>query len=107
MPKFVHDILRQTAQGKQRWELWHGGLENLNSQFAKGVNRLTVGFIISASIIAAAMVLNSGQKVFEVTLNLFGLKTIPITALFGLVGYIIATILGLWLIISIFRSGKL
>ena len=103
----MHDILRQTAQGKQRLELGHTGLEDLNSQFAKGVNRLTVGFIISASIIAAALVLNSSQRVFEVTLNLFGLKTISITSLFGLVGYVIATILGLWLIISIFRSGKL
>jgi ubiquinone biosynthesis protein len=107
MPKFVHDILRQTAQGNQRWELRHSGLENLNNQFARGVNRLTIGFIISASIIAAAMVLNSGQRVFDVTLNLFGLKTVSVTALFGLLGYVIATLLGLWLIISILRSGKL
>ncbi len=107
MPKFFHDILRQTAQGKQRFELWHGGLESLTSQFSRGLNRLTVGFIISASLIAAAMILNSGHEVFDVTLNLFGLKTIPITDLFGLLGYIIATALGLWLIISIFRSGKL
>jgi ubiquinone biosynthesis protein len=107
MPKFFHDILRQTAQGKQRFELWHGGLESLTGQFARGLNRLTIGFIISASLIAAAMILNSGHKVFEVTLNLFGLKTIPVTDLFGLLGYIIATALGLWLIISIFRSGKL
>lgn len=107
MPKFFHDILRQTAQGKQRWELWHGGLESLTGQFAKGLNRLTVGFIISASLIAAALILNSDQKIFDVTLNLFGLKTISVTALFGLLGYIIATILGLWLMISILRSGKL
>ncbi len=107
MPRFFHDILRQTAQGKQRFEFWHGGLESLTGQFARGLNRLTVGFIISASLIAAAMILNSGHKVFEVTLNLFGLKTIPVTDLFGLLGYSIATALGLWLIISIFRSGKL
>lgn len=107
VPRFMHDILRQTAQGKQRWELWHGGLEDLNSQLSRGINRLTVGFIISASIIAAAMVLNANQKVFEVTLPFFGLKTLSVTALFGLVGYVIATILGLWLILSIFRSGKL
>jgi len=107
MPKFVHDILRQTAEGKQRWEVWHGGLEDTNRHLSKGVNRLTVGFIISASIIAAAMVLNSNQRIFEVTFNFFGLRTISITALFGLVGYSVATILGLWLIFSIFRSGKL
>jgi ubiquinone biosynthesis protein len=107
MPKLMHDLLRQTAQGKQRLELRHTGLENLNSQFTKGVNRLTLGFIISASIIAAALVLNSSQRIFEVSLNLFGLAPISITSLFGLVGYVIATILGLWLIFSIFRSGKL
>ena len=107
MPKLLHDILRQTAQGNQRLEFRHTGLEKLNSQFAKGVNRLTVGFIISASIIAAALVLNSSQRIFEVSLNFFGLAPISITSLFGLVGYVIATILGLWLIFSIFRSGKL
>jgi ubiquinone biosynthesis protein len=107
MPRWLHDIMRQTAQGKQRLELGHTGLDHLQDQFARGVNRLTVGFIISASIIAAALVLNSSQRIFEVTLNLFGLKTLPITSLFGLVGYVIATVLGLWLIISILRSGKL
>jgi ubiquinone biosynthesis protein len=106
MPKFVHDILKQTAQGKQRLELWHDGFRNLDAQFAKGISRLTVGLVVSASLIAAAMVLNSSQTVFEVTVNVFGLKTISITHLFGLMGYLIATILGIWLIVSIFRSGR-
>lgn len=106
MPKFVHDILKQTAQGKQRLELWHDGFKNLDAQFAKGISRLTVGLVVSASLIAAAMVLNSSQTVFEVTVNVFGLKTISITHLFGLMGYLIATILGIWLVISIFRSGR-
>jgi ubiquinone biosynthesis protein len=107
VPRLVHDILEQTARGKQRWELWHGGLEDLNNQFSRGINRLTLGFIISASLIAAALVLNSGQKIFDVTVNFLGLKAIPLTSLFGLAGYVIATALGLWLIFSIFRSGKL
>jgi ubiquinone biosynthesis protein len=107
MPKLVLDILKQTAQGRQRLELRHTGFKNLDAQFEKGVNRLTVGLIISASIIAAAMVLNSSQRILEVAVNFFGLKTISLTALFGLAGYVIATILGIWLIISIFRSGKL
>ncbi len=106
MPKFVHDILKQTSQGKQRLELWHDGFKNLDAQFNRGISRLTVGLIISASLIAAAMVLNSSQKVFEVQINVFGLKAISITHFFGLVGYLIATILGIWLIISIFRSGR-
>jgi ubiquinone biosynthesis protein len=106
MPRYAHDILLQASQGKAGWELRHRGLESLGGLFTGGINRLTIGLIISASLIAGAMVLNSGQAVIEVPVNLFGLKTISLTALLGLTGYILATILGLWLIISIFRSGK-
>jgi len=107
MPKFLHDILRQVSKGRQRVEIWHGGFDRLNAQLEKGVNRLTVGLVISASIIAAAMILNSSQRVMEFTVNILGLQTISLTAIFGLTGYIVATILGIWLIISIIRSGRL
>ena len=107
MPKLVNDILRQTARGKQRIELRHGGFEEMGSQMEKGVNRLTVGMVIAASIVAAALILNSTQKVLEFTVDFFGLQTISLTAVFGLSGYLIATVLGIWLILSIIRSGKL
>ena len=107
LPRFVHDILRQTARGRQRIEIRHSGFERFDQKLEKGVNRLTVGLIISASIIAGSLVLNSGQKVIELPLNLFGLQTVSVTALLGLVGYSIATVLGIWLIFSIFRSGKM
>jgi ubiquinone biosynthesis protein len=107
IPKYVNDVLRAAAGGKQRIELMHGGFEALNSQLEKGVNRLTLGVIIAASIIAAALVLNASEKVLELTLPFLGLQKISLTALFGLTGYIIATILGIWLIVSILRSGKL
>jgi ubiquinone biosynthesis protein len=107
MPKFFHDILKQTARGKQRIELWHDGFRQLDTNLEKGLNRLTVGMVISASILAAALVLNSAQKVLIFTFSFFGFQTISLTAIFGLVGYLIATILGVWLIISIYRSGKL
>jgi ubiquinone biosynthesis protein len=106
-PKFVNDILKQAAKGKYRMELRHSGFEQLDAQLEKGVNRLTVGMIIAASIVAAAMILNSAQKVLEFNVDFFGLQTISLTAVFGLLGYIIATILGVWLIVSILRSGRL
>jgi ubiquinone biosynthesis protein len=43
----------------------------------------------------------------EFTLNFFGVHTISITSLLGIIGYSMATVLGVWLIISIMRSGKL
>jgi len=107
LPRYVHAILRQTARGRQRIEIRHSGFERFDQKLEKGVNRLTVGLIISASIIAGSLVLNSGQKVIELRLNLFGGQSVPLTALLGLAGYSIATVLGIWLIISIFRSGKM
>lgn len=107
MPKVFQQALKQVASGKPRIELWHTGFDQIDTKFEKSVNRLTIGMIISASIIAAALVLNSTQTIMEFRLNLFGLRSIPITTLFGLIGYSIATVLGIWLIIMIFRSGKL
>ena len=107
MPKFVHDILRQVAKGKQKVEIWHEGFEQLDMKLEKGLNRLTVGLVISASIIAAAMVLNSAQRVLVFNLEFLGLGPVSLTTILGVVGYVIATVLGVWLILSIYRSGKL
>jgi ubiquinone biosynthesis protein len=109
MPKLLQDLLRQLSKGKgkPRIEVWHTGFDRIDTKFEKSMNRLIIGMIISASIIAAALVLNSAQKVMEFELNFLGLQTLSITSLLGLIGYSIATILGVWLIIMIFRSGKL
>lgn len=107
MPRLLHNLARQYSKGKPRVEIWHTGFDRMDTKFEKGINRLTIGMIISASIIAAALVLNSAQKVMEFHLDIFGLKTISITTVLGLIGYSIATVLGIWLIIMIFRSGKM
>jgi len=106
-PKLIHDILKQTAMGKQAVELRHTGFDQLDQKFERGVNRLVIGLIISASTIAAALILNSTQTVVQFQVRLLGYQTLSLTAILGVAGYSIATVLGLWLIISIFRSGKL
>ena len=107
IPKYINDILRQTASGRQKMELRHSGFEQAQSAIEKGVNRLTVGVVIAASIIAGAMVLNSRQKVIELTFKFLGLQTVSLTAVLGLSGYAVATLLGIWLIVSILKSGRL
>lgn len=106
-PKLIHDILKQTAMGKQGVELRHTGFDQLDQKFEKGVNRLVIGLVVSASTIATALILNSTQTVLQFQVRLLGYQTVSLTAILGVVGYSIATVLGLWLIISIFRSGKL
>jgi ubiquinone biosynthesis protein len=107
IPKHLNDILKETAAGRQRFELRHSGFEEAGSRVEKGANRLTVGIIIAASIMAAAMILNSGQKVAEFTFGFLGYKTISLTAILGIAGYAVATLLGFWLIFSILKSGRL
>jgi len=106
-PRWLHDILEQTAKGKQRLLIHHSGFESIGNQLEKGVNRLTVGMVIAASTVAASLVLNSSQKVLEFKLDLLGHQTLTLTGTLGVAGYSIATVLGIWLIFSIFRSGKM
>ena len=106
-PKLAHDLLKGLASGKRPFEIRHRGFQDIPARIEKGINRLTVGLVISASLIAGSLVLNSSQKLLEFTINFYGIHTVSVTALLGLLGYTLATMLGFWLIISIFRSGKM
>ena len=106
-PKLIHDILKELSARKHQIEIRHSGLQETNAKIVRSINRLTVSIVISASLIAGSLVLDSSQKVVEFRVDLLGVQTISITALLGLLGYSLATILGFWLIISIFRSGKM
>jgi ubiquinone biosynthesis protein len=106
-PKLFHDIFKGIAAGKHQIEIRHSGFQQTDAKIEKGINRLTVSLIISASLIAGSLVLDSSEKVVEFTIDFFGIHTISITALLGLLGYSLATVLGFWLILSIFRSGRM
>ena len=109
VPQYLNDILRQAAQGDYQLDFRHRGFENFDRKMERGINRLTVGAIISASTIAAALILNSDKRIFEFQFDILGLGPhhLAVTDLLGIAGYSIATVLGIWLIFSIFRSGKL
>jgi ubiquinone biosynthesis protein len=107
VPKFVHEILRQMATHGQRLEVMHRGFHDLDAQIEKAVNRLTVGMVVCASVIGGSIALNSSQKIAEFTIGFLSKEPISLTALLGVFGYGLATVLGVWLVISILRSGRL
>jgi len=107
IPKLSHDIFKGLSRGLPRLELEHGGLDPAFKKFESGLNRLTLGLVISASLIAASLILNSSKKVLVFEFDMFGLHSLSVTEVLGMSGYIIATLLGLWLVFSIIRSGKL
>jgi ubiquinone biosynthesis protein len=107
IPKFTHDILKGISRGLPELEIKHGGLESAFKKFESGLNRLTLGLVISASLIAASLILNSSKTFITFEIQWFGVHRLSVTEVLGMGGYIIATFLGLWLVFSIIRSGKL
>ncbi|WP_319523558.1 AarF/ABC1/UbiB kinase family protein [Breoghania sp.] len=107
MPHLAHGLFKRLATETPSIELNHTGLDDTSKKIEHGINRLTLGLVVAASLIAASLILNSTRKVLLFEVDFFGVQTFSVTDLLGFTGYIIATFLGLWLVFSIIRSGKL
>lgn len=107
VPHLAHGLFKRMATEAPRIELNHIGLEEPSKKFENGINRLTLGLVTAASLIAASLILNSTRKVLIFEVDFFGMQTLSVTDVLGFTGYVIATLLGLWLVYSIVRSGKL
>jgi len=97
LPDDINAILTKFRQGKFQVRVHHEHLENLSKTVDKGSNRISFALIIAALLVASSMLVPQQGTV----LGLFRLQTM------GIVGYVIAAIIGVWLIISIIRSGRL
>ncbi len=95
-PVRAASIMEELAEGRMRIEFLHRGLDTFMREMDRSSNRLTFGLIISALVIASALVITSGVKPL-----LFGYPII------GILGFLVASFLGLWLVVQILRSGKL
>lgn len=73
----------------------HVNLEGLINKIDIVSNRLAISMIISALVIGSSMILQTNMKPL-----VFGIPVL------GFLGYIIAGVMGLWLVIAIFRSGR-
>lgn len=96
IPEDLQDILKQIKQGRTRIIFEHRGLNELIFELDRSSNRISFSLIIASLIIGSSLIITTNLGPY-----LFGFP------LLGLAGYLIAGILGLWLLISIFRSGKL
>jgi ubiquinone biosynthesis protein len=97
LPDDVNAILTKFRQGKFQVRVHHEHLENLTKTVDKSSNRISFSLIIAALLVASSMLVAQDGTV----LGLFSLQTM------GIAGYIIAAIIGIWLLISISRSGRL
>ncbi len=90
LPDDVNAILSKFRQGKFQVRVQHEHLEALTKTLDKSSNRISFALIIAALLIGSSMLV-AQESLQEM----------------GLIGYIIAAIFGVWLLVSIIRGGKL
>ena len=97
-PRQVRDLLRRISDGQWQMKVQHENIEQMVSEMDRTANRLSFSIVIAAIIVGSSVVVSGDTSV-----HLFG---IPLWG-FGIVGYLVAGILGLGLLWAIFRSGRL
>ena len=94
LPDDLSALITKFRQGKLQVRVHHEHLENLTKTLDKSSNRVSFALIISALLVASSLLVAQEGMI----LGLISLQTM------GVLGYIIAAIIGIWLVISIIRS---
>jgi ubiquinone biosynthesis protein len=95
-PKQIRLLLRKSLRDDLHLKLDLLGLDGFKRDIDRSTNRLAFSIVIAAIILSSAIMTLSGKGGI--------LFDIP---LLGLMGFLVAFFLGLWLLISIMRSGRL
>ncbi len=96
-PRQVHSLLEELKDGEIEVVFKHRGLDDLISRVDVFANRLVFALLISALILGSSL------------LGIFGESGISVLGIgvFGLVGFVLAALLGMALLLGIIRSGRL
>jgi ubiquinone biosynthesis protein len=95
LPREVRRILGMIESRDLEVRLSHVGLEGLVREIDRASNRIAFGLIVAALIVGSAIVSNLSHGP-----AIWGYPAI------GVVGFLMAAFLGLWLVLAILRSGK-
>jgi ubiquinone biosynthesis protein len=95
-PKQIKRIIKKILKDDIHMKLTHIGLDRLITDMDRSSNRITFGMLISAILLGSAIMQSTG-----VGIQIFGMSVL------GLLSFALAFLLGIWLIISIIKSGRL
>ena len=96
IPGELRELLRQMKRGKVKMEFEHRGLEPMQKTYDQISNRIAFSIVIAALIVGSALIVLSKTPPF-----LFGIPVI------GIIGFVAAAVMGMWLLIAILRKGRL
>ena len=96
LPENMDRLLRKAVEGTLRVEFKHQGLQEVGEEFRTGTNRIAIALVVGASIVGSSLIVaaGTGDRFW------FGLPAL------GLLGYLVASVFGIWLVISIMRSRR-
>jgi ubiquinone biosynthesis protein len=95
LPKELSFLVKSLRKGDLNINFRHQGLENIILEIDRASNRISFSMIIAALIVGSSLLLTQNLGPY-----IFGYPAI------GIIGYLFASFLGLFLIISILRSGR-
>jgi ubiquinone biosynthesis protein len=95
VPRDLRHLLRDVRRGRVKIDLDLKRLDQFGHQLDRASNRLTMGILTASLVVGSSIIMTvkGGPQ-------LFGLP------FFGLLGFLIAFLNSLWIIFSIWRSGK-
>lgn len=91
LPEQVGRTLGKLSDDELQIHLEHKGFDHLTTEMDRSGNRLAIGMVMSALILASAITLSSDTKLVYISIPIF----------------MMSSLLGIWLIYGVFRSGRL
>jgi ubiquinone biosynthesis protein len=98
LPQDLRTALEKVKSGRLRIEFKHVGLENIVPGLERSSSRLAFAMIIAALVVGSALIMQSEPAIGPSVLG------IPVI---GALGYFIAAVSGLWLLVTIIRNRTL
>lgn len=93
IPRDLAKIVSNAKEGRLKIEFEHVGLEKLISEMERSTNRLSFSLLIAALIVASSLILVRSELY-------------PSYNLIGIGGFLLAAVVGAWLLVNIVRSGR-
>jgi ubiquinone biosynthesis protein len=98
MPRDLARLVKDARHGRMRVDLDLKRLDSFGDRLHSAINRATIGVMTASLVIGSSIVMTVAEGP-----TLFG---VPLLTFFGLFGYLIAFVNSLWIILSIWRSGR-
>jgi ubiquinone biosynthesis protein len=98
MPRDIARLIKDARHGRLRVDLDLKRLDSFGDRLDSAIDRATVGIMTASLVIGSsiAMTVREGPTVFGIS----------VLTIIGLLGYLIAFVNSLWVILSIWRSGR-